>query len=174
MKRLVSAITLLLSAAVQSAPASSDPFTPGGSSWIDEVVAAKPFTLEICFREVDVTTAPDNPARLVTPEFLESSSRLRIAVAAADQGIVEAQDGVRVIYRLTPESGNHHLEILATRRDAESGLREMNSRLTLLPDRWLIMDGYLYESVTGDKGAGKSARRSMVIAVRLAASAPAP
>lgn len=175
MKPLLLVATLLVSASLRAAPASSfDPFAPGRPSWSDEIVAAKPFTLEVCAAEVEATPTPDDPAELVTPEFLASAKRLRIAVAATDQGMAEWQDSLRVVYRLTPDSKDHQLEILATLRDADAGLREVNSKLTLFPDRWLVMGGFTRESVTVAGGVETTTKRNLVFAIRLSSAAPTP
>jgi hypothetical protein len=160
-----------LRADAPAAPPPTDPFA-SGPSWTDAVLAAKPFLLEVAAGEIDADPASIKPTARLTPEFLAAARRLRLRVAAVDAGAAEVPDRLHLVYRLEPDHTDLALEVRATLRDREAGVREINTRLTLTPGGdWVVLGGLTREQVTVSEGVTPSSRRNLLFAFRVL---PAP
>jgi hypothetical protein len=154
----------------------ADPFGGSAQSWTESIEAAKPLRLEICFGEINQTKSDkknlddDIVTHELTPEFFAGAETLRIAVAANDQGHIEAPSALTVIYRLTTKDHSQSLDLNFSL--AADSHRKINTSGSIALDQWIVLGGLTKSEIKTVKKKTSETRKNLIIAVRLVSAKP--
>lgn len=131
----------------------TDPFAEQGPpEWQMESIEAKPYQLELAYGLHPSDSVEPNFAVKMTPdpEFFEQATKLSLSIAPEDTGEFQESGRHTVRYKVTENlDGSFDLNIYV--QTLESGLREINSEVTLKLSDWVILGGLTQTNEDGTK-----------------------
>ena len=151
---------LLVSVTVFSQP-KEDPFSSNKEShWHFEVLKEKPYVLEIACGEYE-GRHPDESSKLkieVTPEFIDSSRMLSIAISASEVGEI-IERGKHTVRYLVSKNSSGTFDLKAHIKTLEGGLSTINTEITLKESEWIVIGGLSRQAEDGKSVAFLTAIR---------------
>ncbi len=114
------------------------PFGGKGTSLTDEVQNEKIYVLDIVYGDtIDALPIKDSVA-VISDDFLKTAKKISISTNAEDSGIIEREDGAKVVYRIKNFKTEFALKVSFIQRSS-SGQSETNTELSLIPGEWIAL-----------------------------------
>jgi hypothetical protein len=137
MKYLI--LTLLALTLSVSASEKADPFGGKGTSLTDEVQNEKIYVLDIVYGDTIDTLPSKDSVAVISDAFLKTAKKISISTNAEDSGIIEREDGAKVVYRIKNFKTEFSLKICFIQHSSSGG-SETNTELSLIPGEWISLE----------------------------------
>lgn len=188
----------ILLAIALSAKAQTDPFDESiQPAWIDELLAEKPYRLEIAHGEItmdeellqQITTKDGQKLWRTdidyhyepTSEFLATAERIKIRTDGDDTGsfsyafhlndkepISSPQGQLTMSYHIKPRGPDHFLLNLSFAHAIGEDRREITTKIAIALGEWITTDGLMREVHTDNKGGISTSKKlNWIFAIRV-------